>query len=149
MVIWDTTQHKRSVAVGYWDTTTHNMACDTLSRSLNKNMIDVGHMANDIGLEAKEPKNDCSSSKCPWHGHLKVRGRIFKGVVVSSKPADTAIVEWDYYHYIPKYERYERKRTKKAAHNPGCINAKPGDTVRIAECRRLSKTKSFVVFEKI
>ncbi|MBI2971965.1 MAG: 30S ribosomal protein S17 [Candidatus Aenigmarchaeota archaeon] len=106
-------------------------------------------MENDIGLDAQKPKDACSSDKCPWHGHLKLRGRIFKGTVVSSKPANTAIITWNYYHYIPKYERYERKKTRKAAHNPVCISAKAGDIVRIAECRRLSKTKSFVIFEKV
>ena len=102
-----------------------------------------------IGLEAQEPEGACTSDKCPWHGHLKVRGRIFKGTVVSTKPPETAIVEWNYNHYLPKYQRYLRKKTRKSAHNPACMNAKQGDVVRIAECRRLSKTKSFVVFETV
>jgi len=34
------------------------------------------------------------------------------------------------------------------AHNPPCIGAKTGDKVKIAECRPISKTKSFVVVEK-
>lgn len=102
-----------------------------------------------IGIDAKQPKEDCGSEKCPWHGHTKIRGRIFKGTVVSAKGANTAIVQWDYYNFIPKYERYERKRTKIAAHNPKCISAKAGDVVRIGECRPLSKSKSFVVFEKV
>ena len=72
---------------------------------------------------------------------------MFEGSVVSSRGTDTAIVKWNYYNYIPKYERYERRKTKIAAHNPKCILAKIGDTVRIGECRPLSKTKKFVVFE--
>ncbi|MCX6815704.1 MAG: 30S ribosomal protein S17 [Candidatus Aenigmarchaeota archaeon] len=103
----------------------------------------------DIGLGAKPPKGVCNNSKCPWHGNLKVRGRIFRGRVVSSKGKNTAIVKWDYYTYIRKYERYERRNTKIAAHNPECISAVVGDAVRIAECRPLSKSKSFVVVEKI
>lgn len=102
-----------------------------------------------IGIEAAQPKEDCGSLKCPWHGHIKIRGRIFKGTVVSAKALNTAIVQWDYYNLVPKYERYERRKTRIAAHNPKCISAKAGDIVRIGECRPLSKSKAFVIFEKM
>jgi len=102
-----------------------------------------------IGLDVNPPKKECNSERCPWHGYLKVRGRVFKGVVASSRPLKTAIVEWNYYIFNQKYERYERRKTNVAAHNPDCISAKPGDTVIIAECRPLSKTKSFVVVERV
>jgi small subunit ribosomal protein S17 len=68
-----------------------------------------------------------------------------EGIVVSSKAKKTVIVEIDYTRYIYKYERYLRKRSRIPAHNPDCIGAKEGNVVRIAETRRLSKTKSFVV----
>ncbi len=105
--------------------------------------------ARDIGIEAKAPKEDCSSPKCPWHGHTKIRGRVFTGTVVSAKGANTAIVKWHYYNFVPKYERSERRNTRVAAHNPKCIAAKVGDMVNIGECRPLSKSKSFVIFEKV
>lgn len=105
--------------------------------------------AKDIGLDARQPKESCASSRCPWHGSLKIRGRIFRGVVKSSRALDTAIVEWNYYQYLHKYERYERRKTRIAAHNPKCISARQGDTVSIGECRPLSKAKRFVVFEKL
>jgi small subunit ribosomal protein S17 len=57
-------------------------------------------------------------------------------------------VEREYLHYVPKYMRYERRRSRIHAHNPPCINAKVGDRVKIAECRPISKTVSFVVIEK-
>jgi small subunit ribosomal protein S17 len=38
-------------------------------------------------------------------------------------------------------------RSRVTAHSTPCIPVKVGDTVRIAECRPLSKTKSFVVVE--
>ena len=41
------------------------------------------------------------------------------------------------------------QKTRVHAFNPLCINAKEGDTVKIIECRPLSKTKNFVVIEKI
>ncbi len=104
---------------------------------------------NDIGLEVEKPKGKCEDDKCPWHGHLKVRGRIFRGIVVAAKAPFTAVVEWNYYHYIPKYERYERRKSSLSTQNPQCISAKAGDEVRIVECRPLSKTKKFVIIEKI
>jgi small subunit ribosomal protein S17 len=103
----------------------------------------------DIGLDSKMPKEKCESSRCPWHGNLKIRGRVFKGRVVSTGPINTAVIVWDYYKYISKYERYERRKTKISAHNPSCVSAHVGDTVKIGECRPLSKSKSFVVFEKV
>ncbi|MBI4018198.1 MAG: 30S ribosomal protein S17 [Candidatus Aenigmarchaeota archaeon] len=102
----------------------------------------------DIGLEAKPPEAGCTSESCPWHGRLKVRGRVFTGRVIAAKALKTAIVEWNYYVNIRKYERYERRKTRVAAHNPECISAKAGDTVVIAECRPVSKSKRFVVVEK-
>ncbi len=102
-----------------------------------------------IGVEAKPPAQVCTDAKCPWHGTLPVRGRVFAGNVISDKAAKTVVVESGFNRLIPKYERYERRHTRLAAHNPDCIAAKLGDSVRIAECRPLSKTKSFVVIEKL
>ncbi len=101
-----------------------------------------------IGIDVQAPRGTCTSTKCPWHGGLKVRGRVFHGTVVSDKARDTAIVTWDYYKRVSKYERSERKRTRIAAHNPQCIAAHVGDSVTIAECRPLSKYKRFVIVEK-
>jgi len=103
----------------------------------------------DIGIDAKPPRKTCEDEKCPWHGKLPVRGRTLEGIVVSSKAQKTAVVERHYLHYVPKYERYERRHSRISAYNPECISAKEGDKVKIAECRPLSKTKSFVVVEVI
>ncbi len=102
-----------------------------------------------IGLEANPPEKECKSELCPWHGHLKVRGSVFTGEVKSLKSLDTSIIKWDYYRKIRKYERYERRNTTVAAHKPKCIELKVGDKVKIAECRPISKTKRFVIVEKI
>ncbi|MEM2299818.1 MAG: 30S ribosomal protein S17 [Candidatus Hadarchaeales archaeon] len=91
----------------------------------------------------------CNDPKCPLHGRLSVRGRVLEGIVVSDRMMKTVTVQIERLHYVPKYERYERRTSKIHAHNPPCINAKIGDRVRIMECRRLSKTKSFVVVEKL
>jgi small subunit ribosomal protein S17 len=109
----------------------------------------TGAKHRDIGVEAKSPQQFCTDIKCPWHGTLPVRGRVFVGSVISDKAAKTVVVEWGFNRLIPKYERYERRHTRLVAYNPECISAKTGDSVKIAECRPLSKTKSFVVIEKM
>ena len=100
-----------------------------------------------IGLKVRRPASECGDKKCPFHGTLGVRGQVIEGKVVSTKAQRTAIVEREYSHYVPKFERYERRHSRIAAYKPDCIDAKQGDMVRIAECRPLSKTKHFVVVE--
>ena len=94
-----------------------------------------------------KPKVECNDRNCPFHGTLKVRGRILEGIVISDKMDKTVIVRRDYLKYIPKYKRYERRHSKIHAHLPPCLDAKEGDEVTIAECRPISKTVAFVVVE--
>ncbi len=96
-----------------------------------------------------KPKVECNDRNCPFHGTLKVRGRILEGIVISDKMDKTVIVRRDYLKYIPKYKRYERRHSHIPAHNPPCINARVDDRVKIAECRPISKTVSFVVIQKM
>ncbi len=88
---------------------------------------------------------ECTDPRCPVHQGLKYRGMQFEGKVVSASAKKTAIIEVDYTKYVYKYERSLRKRSRIPAHNPECMNVKVDDLVNIAETRRLSKTKSFVV----
>ena len=85
----------------------------------------------------------------PKREKIKVRGNILEGIVVSTKPKNTVIVQKEYLKFVPKYERYERRRRKINAHLPEEIEVKVGDKVKIGETRKLSKTKSFIVIEKI
>ena len=103
--------------------------------------------SKNLGIGVKSPQNKCEDNNCPFHGKLPVRGNVISGKVVSSRAQKTVVIEKQYQHYLPKYERYERRHTRIAAYNPECISAKEGDIVTIAECRPLSKTKSFVVVE--
>ncbi|MFW6230494.1 MAG: 30S ribosomal protein S17 [Nanoarchaeota archaeon] len=80
---------------------------------------------------------------------VRTHGRSFVGTVISDKMNATVTVEWKWRVYIPKYERYMVKTSKVKAHNPDAIDAKEGDTVRIVQCRPISKTKHFIVTEKI
>ncbi|MBU0762579.1 MAG: 30S ribosomal protein S17 [Candidatus Altiarchaeota archaeon] len=90
---------------------------------------------------------DCKDKNCPKHGTLATRGQVLEGVVVSDKMQATVIVKKDRFIKVKKYNRYRKQISKIAAHNPQCINAKSGDLVRIMECRKLSKTKNFVVVD--
>lgn len=101
------------------------------------------------GMGITPPGTSCSDRNCPFHGDLKVRGRIFTGHVMRSRAQKTATISWERMHYIPKYERYERRFTKIQAHNPPCINAVEEDIVKLVECRPLSKTKHFVIVGKL
>ena len=92
---------------------------------------------------------ECKDRHCPMHGHLKTYNTVLEGSVVSDKMNKTIMVARPTTKYVPKYERYERKITKIPAHKPECMNIKKGDRVRIAKCRPISKTKSFVVVEKL
>jgi small subunit ribosomal protein S17 len=98
-----------------------------------------------IGIPISQPEKECKDTRCAWHGSLPVRGRVFKGTVKSAKSHNTVIVEWDYHRFIRKYERYQRQKSRVTAHNPPCIRAREGDSVVVAECRPVSKTKHFVV----
>jgi small subunit ribosomal protein S17 len=100
-------------------------------------------------LSLKKPKKTCSDHNCPFHGGLSIRGRTLEGVVVSAKMEKTVIVRRAYLNYMPKFKRYERRHSHIPAHNPPCMNIKGGDRVKVAECRPISKTVSFVVVEKL
>jgi small subunit ribosomal protein S17 len=95
-----------------------------------------------------EPRKTCDDRDCPFHGTLSTRGRVLEGVVVSAKMDKTVVVRRDYLKYVPKFKRYERRHSHISAHSPPCLDVKEGNQVRIAECRPLSKTVSFVVVEK-
>lgn len=109
----------------------------------------VKEKTKDIGYDVELPKKTCNDVNCPFHGKLPIRGKILEGVIVSDRMQGTAIVRRDYLHFISKYERYEKRKSRICVHNPVCVDAKKGNKVRIAECRPLSKTKHFVVIEKI
>ena len=103
-----------------------------------------------IGIPGvKTPTKECEDTKCPYHGNTKLRGRILTGKVVSTKMNQTIVIQRDYAYYVKKYQRYERRNSKIAAHLPACIEAGIDDVVKIAECRQLSKTVAFVVIENL
>lgn len=100
---------------------------------------------SNAGLDVAPPQRSCNDKKCPFHGNLKVRGRIFEGKIVSVSGKSFAVIEREYLHLVKKYNRYERRRSRLSAHIPECLNAEEGKIATVAECRPLSKTISFVV----
>lgn len=80
---------------------------------------------------------------------IKLRGRIFEGKLISKDTHKSAVIEWERQIYVPKYERYMKKKSKVHAHNPAAINAQLGDLVKVVETRPISKTKNFVIIDKI
>lgn len=99
--------------------------------------------------EAKKTKESCGDAKCPFHGDLRTRGRVFEGTVVSDRMQKSVVVEWPRVIKSKKYNRFARLTSRIKAHNPACINAKIGERVRISECRKLSRSICFVVTEKL
>lgn len=102
-----------------------------------------------LGVGAASVSGNCGDRHCAFHGKITLRGRQFVGIVVKAAAQKTAVVSWMRLFYLPKYQRYEKRRSKLHVHNPSCINAHVGDKVRIFECRPISKTKNFVIVERL
>jgi len=102
-----------------------------------------------IGIKVTPPAATCKDKNCAFHGEIKVRGKTFEATVVKTLMQKTAVVTWERKRFVPKFERYEKAMTKLKVHNPTCINAVKGEKVMIAETRPLSKTKHFVIIQKV
>lgn len=98
----------------------------------------------------KTEEIECNDKKCPLHGSLSVRGRIFQGKVVKIKEKNLKI-ELERTVYISKYERYLKKKTSLHAYLPACMknSISIGDIVEIGECRPLSKTIHHVLVKVV
>jgi len=97
----------------------------------------------------KITEKECNDFACPNHGNISLRGRSFKGKVISKFPKRIAI-EFERTIYIKKYERYSKRKTKLHARLPDCMahDVHIGDYVEIMECRPISKIIHFVVIGK-
>mmetsp|Transcript_45737 Transcript_45737/g.67517 ORF Transcript_45737/g.67517 Transcript_45737/m.67517 type:complete len:167 (-) Transcript_45737:61-561(-) len=114
----------------------------------NKTQKPIRFVRN-VGLGIKTPEAAITGNfvdrKCPFTGSVSIRGRVLKGLVVSTKMKNTIIVRRDYLHYITKYRRYEKRHKNLAVHCTPAFNVKEGDVVTIGQCRPLSKTVRFNV----
>ncbi len=95
-----------------------------------------------------EIENECKDRLCPKHGDrkLKLRGRTFEGNVVK-KLSGRVTIQFERMLKLPKYERYEKRKTKIHARLPDCMqnSVAIGDLIQISETRPISKMIHFVV----
>lgn len=97
-------------------------------------------------IPADAVQDNYVDKKCPFTGNVSIRGRILKGMCISTKMKNTIIVRRDYLHYISKYQRYSKRHCNIPAHcSPAFKKITNGDIVTIGQCRPLSKTVRFNV----
>ena len=70
--------------------------------------------------------------------------RVLQGVVVSDKMDKTVVVRVERRVMHPVYKKFIRRSKKYAAHDEANAH-KVGETVRIEECRPISKSKRWTV----
>jgi len=75
---------------------------------------------------------------------IQKKKKTLRGVVVSDKMQNTAVVLVSRYTKHPKYKKYMKSSKRYKAHNPG-NRAKEGEQVTIRSTRPLSKDKHFEI----
>lgn len=100
-----------------------------------------------LGVEA--PSKNCTDNKCPFHGEVNVKNEFFRGKIVKRDLNHSATLELFRQSYVPKYERYETRRSRLRVHNPSCLDAAIGQEVVVARTRPLSKTKNYVIIQVV
>ena len=78
----------------------------------------------------------------------KTNKKVFTGLVVSDKMDKTVVVKITTKVLHPLYKKYVTKSVKHKAHDEN-NDAKAGDTVKIIECRPISKEKCWSMQEVI
>ncbi|KAL3321237.1 30S ribosomal protein S11, chloroplastic [Cichlidogyrus casuarinus] len=111
-----------------------------------------GRYYKSIGLGYKTPKDAIYGKyidkKCPFTSGVTIRGRILSGIVKKMKMNRTIVVRRDYFKFVKKYKRYERRHKNISVHLSPCFrDCAVGDLVTIGQCRPLSKTVSFNVIK--
>merc|ERR1711877_74188 len=74
-----------------------------------------------VGLGFKTPKEAIEGTyidnKCPFTGNVSIRGKILKGMCISSgKMKQTIVMRRTYLHYIKKFNRFEKRHSNCAVH---------------------------------
>ncbi|MDG6907528.1 MAG: 30S ribosomal protein S17 [Nitrososphaerota archaeon] len=101
--------------------------------------------ARNIGISVKSPERQCSDPNCPFHGTLRIRGKLLSGKVSSVSAKNMAVIQRESTQFTNKYLRYLKKRHTLHAHLPPCLDLSVGEIATVAECKPISKTVSFVV----
>lgn len=104
-----------------------------------------------LGIPAPKRAYDSQyyDRNCPFTGGLAVKKELQTGKVVKKDTNKSATIEWFRSYYVPKYERYETRRSRLRVHNPPCLDAQVGQTVLVARTRPISKTKNHVIIQII
>jgi small subunit ribosomal protein S17 len=97
-------------------------------------------------LKAKRADAPKSEAQAIVHEHGPGRPKVRQGVVVSDKGDKTIVVRIDVARRHRRYQKILRSSTTLHAHDE-TNNAHTGDTVRVVECRPMSKTKRWRLTE--
>ena len=123
------------------------MVADSKSTNI-KNKIMAKKKTTKKKVAKKAEVVECKDRLCPKHGDkkLKMRGRTFDGIVIKKLPGRVTI-QFERMLKVPKYERYEKRRTKIHARLPDCMSndIAVGDLIQITETRPISKMIHAVV----
>ena len=102
-----------------------------------------------IGLGFKTPeeaiKGNYVDKKCPFTGNVSIRGRVLKGLVISTKVERTIVIRRAYLHFVSTYRRYEKRHRNLSVHCSPAFKVKVGDIATVGQCRPLSRTVRFNV----
>ena len=77
-----------------------------------------------------------------------LKGKMFTGKVVSMGSIKTVIVTVSSFRRHPLYKKAVRTTKRFSVHNES-LPLQIGDTVRIREVKPISKTKHFIIMEKV
>merc|ERR1719198_1816303 len=118
-------------------------------RLIGKKSKKVNRYFRTVGLGYPTPKEakegNFVDSKCPFTGNVSIRGRILKGMAISTKMKRTIILRRNYLHYVKKFHRFEERHKNIAVHCSPAFDVKEGDIVTAGQCRPLAKTVRFNV----
>jgi small subunit ribosomal protein S11e len=120
-------------------------------RILGKKNAKINRYWRNVGLSFQTPKEAKDGKyldkKCPFTGNVSIRGKIIKGMCISTKMKNTIVIHRCYLHLIKKYKRFEKRHSVLHAHCSPCFDIKEGDVVTVGQCRPLAKTVRFNVMK--
>lgn len=102
-----------------------------------------------FGIKAPKAGHTITDKKDPFYGEINVKKEFIKGKVIKKDTNRSATIEWMRPFYVPKYERYEIRRSRLHVHNPESVHAEIGEWVLVARCRPLSKTKHHIILQVV
>ncbi|CAE8644828.1 unnamed protein product [Polarella glacialis] len=102
-----------------------------------------------VGLGFTTPKEakegNFVDKKCPFTGNVSIRGKILKGMCISTKMKRTIVIRRNYLHYIKKFHRFEKRHSNLPVHCSPAFEVTEGDIITAGQCRPLAKTVRFNV----